>query len=65
MIGLIGIDAQTGQARFTLGIPQLLDGIDVVDRRRRAVRGRRGALRSRRGCGTTPAELIPHPRPRG
>ena len=30
MIGLIGIDAQTGQARFTLGIPQLLDGIDVV-----------------------------------
>ncbi len=30
MIGLIGIDAQTGQARFTLGVPQLLDGIDVV-----------------------------------
>ena len=30
MIGLIGIDAQTGQARFTLGIPQLLDGVDVV-----------------------------------
>ncbi|WP_369132734.1 tripartite tricarboxylate transporter permease [Modestobacter sp. I12A-02662] len=30
MVGLIGIDAQTGQARFTFGIPQLLDGIDVV-----------------------------------
>ncbi len=29
-IGLIGIDAQTAQARFTLGIPELLDGIDVV-----------------------------------
>jgi putative tricarboxylic transport membrane protein len=29
-IGLIGIDTQTGQARFTLGVPQLLDGIDVV-----------------------------------
>ncbi|MDQ1618141.1 MAG: putative tricarboxylic transport rane protein [Actinomycetota bacterium] len=29
-IGLIGIDVQTGQARFTLGVPQLLDGIDVV-----------------------------------
>jgi putative tricarboxylic transport membrane protein len=29
-IGLIGIDGQTGQARFTLGIPELLDGIDVV-----------------------------------
>ncbi|TMS00702.1 tripartite tricarboxylate transporter permease [Nonomuraea basaltis] len=30
MIGLVGIDQQTGQARLTLGIPQLLDGIDVV-----------------------------------
>jgi len=29
-IGLIGLDTQTGQARFTLGIPELLDGIDVV-----------------------------------
>jgi putative tricarboxylic transport membrane protein len=29
-IGLVGIDSQTGQARFTLGIPELLDGIDVV-----------------------------------
>ena len=30
VIGLIGIDQQTGQARLTLGIAQLLDGIDVV-----------------------------------
>ena len=30
VLGLVGIDAQTGQARFTLGIPQLLDGLDVV-----------------------------------
>ncbi|WP_327106406.1 tripartite tricarboxylate transporter permease [Nonomuraea glycinis] len=30
MIGLVGIDQQTGQARLTLGIAQLLDGIDVV-----------------------------------
>jgi putative tricarboxylic transport membrane protein len=29
-LGLIGIDLQTGQARFTLGVPELLDGIDVV-----------------------------------
>ncbi len=29
-IGLIGIDGQTGQPRFTMGIPELLDGIDVV-----------------------------------
>ena len=29
-VGLIGIDTQTGQARYTLGVPQLLDGIDVV-----------------------------------
>jgi putative tricarboxylic transport membrane protein len=28
--GLVGIDLQTGQARFTLGIPELLDGIDTV-----------------------------------
>jgi putative tricarboxylic transport membrane protein len=28
--GLIGIDLQTGQARYTYGVPQLLDGIDVV-----------------------------------
>ena len=29
-LGLIGIDPLTGAARFTFGIPQLLDGIDVV-----------------------------------
>jgi putative tricarboxylic transport membrane protein len=29
-VGLVGIDEQTGQARLTLGVPQLLDGIDVV-----------------------------------
>ena len=29
-LGLVGIDLQTGQARFTLGRPELLDGIDVV-----------------------------------
>ena len=29
-IGLIGLDSQTGQARFTLGVPELLDGLDVV-----------------------------------
>jgi putative tricarboxylic transport membrane protein len=29
-IGLVGIDLQTGQARYTMGIPQLLDGIEVV-----------------------------------
>ncbi|WP_068926585.1 tripartite tricarboxylate transporter permease [Planobispora rosea] len=30
VIGLVGIDEQTGQARLTLGIPQLLGGIEVV-----------------------------------
>jgi putative tricarboxylic transport membrane protein len=29
-LGLIGIDSQTGQARFTLGLTPLLDGIGVV-----------------------------------
>jgi putative tricarboxylic transport membrane protein len=29
-VGLVGIDSQTGQARYTLGVPQLLDGIDIV-----------------------------------
>jgi putative tricarboxylic transport membrane protein len=29
-LGLVGIDVQTGQARLSLGVPQLLDGIDVV-----------------------------------
>ncbi len=30
LIGLMGIDVLTGQMRFTFGIPELLDGIDVV-----------------------------------
>ncbi|MFV2064292.1 MAG: tripartite tricarboxylate transporter permease, partial [Chloroflexota bacterium] len=29
-VGLIGIDALTGRARYTFGVPQLLDGLDVV-----------------------------------
>jgi putative tricarboxylic transport membrane protein len=29
-LGLIGIDLQTGQARFTFGIPELLDGVNVI-----------------------------------
>jgi putative tricarboxylic transport membrane protein len=29
-MGLVGIDLQTGQARYTMGFPQLLDGIHVV-----------------------------------
>src|ERR671914_1019536 len=29
-LGLIGIDTLSGQGRFTFGIPQLLDGIDIV-----------------------------------
>lgn len=29
-VGLIGTDTQSGQARFTLGFPELLDGIDFV-----------------------------------
>jgi putative tricarboxylic transport membrane protein len=29
-LGLIGIDSLTGQARFTFGVPELLDGVDVV-----------------------------------
>ena len=29
-LGLVGIDLQTGQARYTFGMPQLLDGINVV-----------------------------------
>jgi putative tricarboxylic transport membrane protein len=30
LLGLVGIDAQTGAARLTFGVPQLLDGLDVV-----------------------------------
>ncbi len=29
-LGLVGIDLQTGQARYTLGVPAMLDGISVV-----------------------------------
>jgi putative tricarboxylic transport membrane protein len=29
-LGLVGIDLQTGEARYTFGVSQLLDGIDVV-----------------------------------
>ena len=29
-LGLVGIDGPTGQPRFAFGVPQLLDGIDVV-----------------------------------
>jgi putative tricarboxylic transport membrane protein len=30
LLGLIGIDEQTGQQRFAFGVPELLDGVDVV-----------------------------------
>jgi putative tricarboxylic transport membrane protein len=30
LLGLAGIDGQTGQTRFTFGVPELLDGVDVV-----------------------------------
>ena len=30
LLGLVGIDLQTGQPRMTLGIPELLDGVNVV-----------------------------------
>jgi putative tricarboxylic transport membrane protein len=30
LMGLVGIDVLSGQARFTFGIPELLDGLDVV-----------------------------------
>jgi len=30
LLGLAGIDGQTGQARFAFGVPELLDGVDVV-----------------------------------
>src|SRR5262245_29144841 len=29
-LGIVGIDSQTGQSRFAFGVPELLDGIDVV-----------------------------------
>ena len=30
LLGLIGIDEQAGQMRFAFGVPELMDGIDVV-----------------------------------
>lgn len=30
LLGLVGIDSQSGQSRFTFGVPELLDGVDVV-----------------------------------
>ncbi len=30
LLGLVGVDLQTGQPRFTFGLPELLDGINVV-----------------------------------
>jgi putative tricarboxylic transport membrane protein len=30
VLGMVGIDPLTGEPRFTLGLPQLLDGVDVV-----------------------------------
>lgn len=30
VLGLVGIDLQTGQSRLAFGVPQLLDGIDVT-----------------------------------
>ncbi|GII96672.1 tripartite tricarboxylate transporter permease [Sinosporangium siamense] len=30
VVGIVGIDAVTGQQRLTLGVPQLADGIDVI-----------------------------------
>ena len=30
LLGVVGIDSQTGRSRFAFGVPELLDGIDVV-----------------------------------
>jgi putative tricarboxylic transport membrane protein len=30
LLGIVGIDGQTGRSRFAFGVPELLDGIDVV-----------------------------------
>ena len=51
--GLIGIDQLTGDARFSFGIPQLLDGIDVDHPRDRPVRRRRDDLSRRGGTAAT------------
>ena len=29
-VGIVGVDLQTGQARFTFGLPEMLDGVDVI-----------------------------------
>ena len=29
-VGLVGLDQISGQARYTLGVPELLDGIEIV-----------------------------------
>ena len=36
VIGMVGIDTQTGDARFTFGIPQLLDGLTSSSSRSRS-----------------------------
>ncbi|MBZ9922096.1 tripartite tricarboxylate transporter permease, partial [Mesorhizobium sp. BR1-1-7] len=30
LLGMVGTDVTTGQARFTLGVPSLIDGVDLV-----------------------------------
>ena len=50
-LGLVGIDALTGQARFTFGVPSLLRRHRRRGGHRRAVRDRRDAVHRRRGCG--------------
>ncbi len=30
LIGMIGLDAQTGKQRLTFGLPQPVDGLDIV-----------------------------------
>ena len=64
-LGLVGIDQLTGDARFSFGIPQLLDGIDVIilviglfavgETMYQAWRHGRGRGRGRRRCTTSPA----------
>jgi putative tricarboxylic transport membrane protein len=29
-LGIVGVDLQTGQPRFTFGLPEMLDGVDVI-----------------------------------
>ena len=58
-LGLVGIDALTGQARFTFGVPSLLRRHRRRGGHRRAVRDRRDALHRRRGCRQLPAKAAP------